>query len=381
MRLADFIRANVKEITAEWEKFAGTLLPDEEFSALVLRNSIEELLAKIANNMDKFQSDAQQTRKAEGKTPSKEIEDVAEKHVVDRIKMGVSFRHLISEFRALRASVIRLWQKDKTMADETDLYDMTRFNEVIDETLTEAGARYSQKMDESRELFIGILGHDLRNPLSAISGSADLLLRQPDHKDNAALAKQILVSAGRISHMITDLMELTRVRWGSGIKINSARTDMREICLKAVKEMQAAYPDRVFKLDAGTKIYGEWDELKLNQVLSNLLGNAVQHGSPDSEIVIAARASKDEVELQVHNEGPVIPEELIPRLFDRFVQGKPGMQYGQYISTSMGLGLYIAKKIVMAHGGTIDARSSKAEGTTFFISLPRTAPHLNKGRT
>ncbi len=375
MRLAEFIRANIKEIAAEWEKFAGTLIPDEEFSASVLRNSIEELLRKIARDMDQPQSDAQQTRKSEGKTQSKSIVDVSKKHVEDRIKMGLSSRQLISEFRALRASVIRLWQQDRDRADKTDLYDLTRFNEVVDEALTEAGARYSQKMDESRELFLGVLGHDLRNPLSAISGSAELILRAPDHERNAMLARQMLVSVGRMSHMITDLIELTRVRWGNGILIHRAPTDMRELCRKAVMEMQAAYPDRVFTLDVENNLYGEWDELKLIQVLSNLLGNAVQHGSPDSEIIVAAKKTGDEVDLQVHNEGPVIPEKLMPRLFDRFVQGKSGAANGKDRSGSMGLGLYIAKQIVVAHGGTINAHSSKEEGNTFLVCLPRTAPH------
>lgn len=372
MRLAEFIRANIEKISCAWEEFARSLLPEQEFDRSVLRNSIKELLEKIAADMDKPQSGEHQQQKSEGHRQSQDITDVTERHVVDRIAMGLSSRQLISEYRALRASVIRLWQEDKDVAYKEDLYDLTRFNEAVDETLIEAEVRYTRKLDESRELFLGILAHDLRNPLWAISGAANLILQAPDAAHTSALAHQILGSVSNMTHIITDLVELTRIKLGRGIAIQPSAMNMRELCLKAVGEIQSAYPDRVFRLEAGDDLVGEWDEPKLNQVLSNLLGNAVQHGSENSEIAVTARKTRDGVELTVHNEGPAIPKNLLPRLFDRFVQEQPRANVARKAG-SMGLGLYIAKEIIITHGGTINVESSEEDGTTFFVCLPRSA--------
>ena len=177
MRLAEFIRSNIEQISSEWELFAATLLPEEEFTASVLRDGIFDILSEIAADMDRAQSREQQQGKSEGDPRRfQHIEDAAERHALARVKMGLSSRQVISEFRALRATVIRLWQRDFIEIDQVSFYDLTRFNEAIDQALTEAAARYTEEMDHSRELFLGMLGHDLRNPLGAISGFAELQL-------------------------------------------------------------------------------------------------------------------------------------------------------------------------------------------------------------
>src|SRR3954452_1243991 len=129
MRLANFITKNNKQIAAEWEKFAATLLPDEEFSRSVLRDDIDEILKEIATDMERPQSGPQQHAKSEGDSPNQFFEAVAERHALGRFRMGVSSRQLMSEFRALRASVIQLWRRGSMEVDETALYDLTRFNE------------------------------------------------------------------------------------------------------------------------------------------------------------------------------------------------------------------------------------------------------------
>jgi signal transduction histidine kinase len=178
MRLSAFIRSNVEHIAAEWELFAATLLPEEEFSKSILRDGILDMLDKIATDTDSTQSDEQQQGKSEGNPRRyQHIDDAAERHALARVKMGLSSRQVISEFRALRATVIRLWQRHLSEINEQSLYDLTRFNEAVDQALTEAAVRYTTEIDRSRELFLGILGHDLRNPLAAISGLAELQLR------------------------------------------------------------------------------------------------------------------------------------------------------------------------------------------------------------
>jgi len=171
--------------------------------------------------------------------------------------------------------------------------------------------------------------------------------------------------------MITDLIELTRVRLGAGISIKPTQTCMREICMNAVDEMKAIHPKRTFRLDCHNELPGEWDRVRMCQVLSNLVGNAIQHGEAKSSVAIAAKNNGYEVELSVHNEGPAIPPKMIPRLFDCLFQGSSDERAADSPSTSLGLGLYIAKEIISAHGGTISVQSSEREGTTFTVRLPR----------
>ncbi len=371
MRLEQFILANIPAISREWEVFAATLVPKEEFSRSVLRDGIEDLLAGIAADMRQSQTAEQQRDKAEseGKS-SKGLDGVAQTHASERVGMGVSSQQLISEFRALRASVIRLWRSTTRGGDERDIYDLTRFNEAIDQSITEAEKEYRRRVDNSRELFLGILGHDLRNPLAAISALAESLLRAKDIDRNVTLANKISGSARRMSYMITDLMELARLQSGREIAVRPTNADVREICLQVIGEMEGIHPGQPFKLNAEHGISGNLDIPKISQVLSNLVGNAVQHGASGSAITITAGKVGSGIELRVHNEGPSIPPSTLPKIFDCFVQGKSGLKSDEDQSSSLGLGLYIAREIVVAHGGTIEVHSSESDGTTFVVRLP-----------
>ncbi len=374
MKLSGFIRRNIEQIANEWERFAATLLPDQEFSKAILRDGIVEILTEIASDMDGGQTGHQQQGKSEGVARiGADIDNAAERHALARVEMGLSSRQLISEFRALRATVIRLWQQNAVTFDEGAVYDLTRFNEAIDQALSEAAVRHTEEIERGRELFLGILGHDLRNPLAAISGWAELQMRSKAEGD-AVLARQIFICAGRMSHMITDLIELTRVRLGEGIIVNSSRTDLREVCISVILEMEAIYSEREFRLDCPESLRGIWDGARLAQVISNLLGNAVQHGAANSAITLSARRDGDWVEFAVHNDGAPIPPALIPRLFDRLFHGvaaegeddDPSMS----VATSLGLGLYIAREIMVAHGGALGVTSDATAGTIFTARMP-----------
>jgi signal transduction histidine kinase len=250
MRLAAFIRANIEPIAAEWERFVTTLVPAEEFSSSVLRDSIVDLLTEIAADMDEGQTAEEQHQKLEGHPDrSNFTQGPVVQHALDRIRMGLSIRQFISEFRALRATIIRLWQRGPSETNGVALDDMIRFNEAIDQVLGDGASTYTLELDRSRELFLGILAHDLRNPVSAISGLAELQLRGKTPERHAHFSSQILVSARRISHMINDLLELARVRLGSGIIINPAPASIRRICKNAVEEMQAVFPNRAFHMN------------------------------------------------------------------------------------------------------------------------------------
>jgi signal transduction histidine kinase len=371
MRLSEFIKQNIEAIAVEWEAFAATLLPDETFSTFVLRNGIADMLHDIAWDMERAQTAEQQQEKSEGESNGRpRADDAAERHALARVKMGLSSRQLISEFRALRATVIRLWQQGPVELSHASLYDLTRFNEAVDQALSEAAVKHATEVDRSRELFLGILGHDLRNPLAAVSGFAELIIRNKSPQQNAVYAKHISTSATRMFHMITDLAELTRVRLGPGLIVVRSPADLREICANVIREMQAVYPDRAFHLDCAEALPGAWDADRMSQVLSNLLGNAIQHGTSKSVITLSGKRDGDAVEIAVHNNGTPIPEDVIPRLFDCLFQGRVSERASDDQSASLGLGLYIAREIIAAHAGTIDVTSSAAAGTIFTARLP-----------
>jgi signal transduction histidine kinase len=367
MRLASFIRANIEPIAVEWERFAAALLPNETFTSSVLRNEIVAMLVSIADNMDKEQTAIEQQTKSEGEPERVSYtEGAIVQHVLARASMGLSFRQFISEFRALRATVIRLWQREISGIDGVLFEDMIRFNEAIDQLVAEGTTNFGQEIDRSRELFLSILGHDLRNPLTAIRGSASVLLlgRRPER--HAILTSQILVSAQRMSHLIDDLLELARVRLGPGIVIRRTTTSLRHICEDVVAETQTAFPNRAFRINGDDELSGEWDQDRLTQVISNLVSNAVRHGAVDSPITLTVRRNGDEAEVSVHNDGDPIPPEILPKIFTSFYRlERPASR-----SDGLGLGLYISKEIVVAHGGTIEVESSAGDGTRFIIRLP-----------
>lgn len=371
MKLAATIAANIERIAADWEHFAATLVQGREHNTSILRDDIVEILQEIITDMALPQNKDQQRAKSEGNgTTTRTFDETVARHTRARLKMGLSSQQFMAEFRALRATVTRLWQDASPIIDHSSLNDLIRFNEALDRVLSDAAVRYTEEIDRSRDTFLGILGHDLRNPLAAIAGSAELQLKTKTPERYQFLASQISISATRISHMITDLIKLTRLRLGTGIAIRRALTSVRGICERGIDEMKAIYPNRDFRLICPNNVSGDWDEPRISQVLSNLLGNAAQHGAEDTPIVVTTETIGNALDLAVQNTGPAIPAEKIPKLFDKFVQYSANERAADDASHSLGLGLYIAREIVRAHGGSIDVRSSDTDGTTFTVHLP-----------
>ena len=218
-------------------------------------------------------------------------------------------------------------------------------------------------IEEARERFIGILGHDLRNPLGAIVASAELLEHAGLQGMFARAVERIERSSHRMNAMIGDVLDFARGRLGGGIPIERKPCDLGRIVGEQADEMKQAFPGRAIRCEADGDLTGEWDGDRVEQLLSNLIGNSVQHGA--DPITLVARDAGDAVVVTVHNGGPPIPPATLPRLFEPFQQGTPGASDG------LGLGLYIASEITRAHGGSIGVRSSEEEGTTVTVTLPR----------
>lgn len=226
------------------------------------------------------------------------------------------------------------------------------------------------RVDEIRDRMPGIFAHDLRSPLAAIRASAELLLRPGSLPAEAERpTRTILRSADRISRMIRQLMDFTRTRLGGGLPLVRERVDLAELCQDACTESGDATAACDIRLDVQGDCSGRWDRVHLGRVISNLLGNALQHGGPQRSVDVVVRGEGPQVTVCIHNEGLPIPPETLRGLFEPFQRG-PRVRRDA-ASSSLGLGLYIAKEIVAAHGGEIDVASTAHDGTTFRFSLPR----------
>jgi signal transduction histidine kinase len=375
MRLADFIQANIERILAEWEEFARSLAPGAAMGVIALRDHAEDILRSTARDMISSQSVQQQADKSKGQggggTESARLDGASTDHAIDRLGSGFNLIEVVSEYRALRASVLGLWGGSVRRADEHDLQDLTRFNESIDQSLAEAVRSYTNRVDESRELFLATLGHDLRNPLNAIVVSSAVLARSGQLDDeNTRIAAQMSSFANVMARMIEDLLDFTRTRLGGGMPVCATRVDVQDICHDVVDEFRAAYPHRTLRLASSGDTSGEWDAARLRQVISNLVANAIEHGAASSAVDLSTSGESSDVVVVVRNHGVPISSSALPTLFDPFVRAA-AVSNKQQPFRGVGLGLYIARQIVIAHGGTIAVDSAEITGTVFTIRLPR----------
>lgn len=378
-RLADFIESNMERILAEWEQYAREYVPaGKTLDSQEIRNGAEEMLRCFAIDMRRAQSKEQQAAKSKGRAPRTEMTDTAaQKHAADRLNSGFSLQEMISEYRALRASVVRLWIESEAEHEDLVRDDLIRFNEAIDEALVESTARYTESIERTKNLFLAVLAHDIRNPLGAITMSAHRLRSNGSGKVRE-LAERVASSSTHLRRIVDDLLEFTRVHLGSGIPISPTGADVGELAHEVVGEMSAVHPDHRIILSIEGRLDGHWDKERLRQVLSNLVSNAVQHGDCQRPIEVQARARGEQVQLSVHNWGSAIPPHEFSRVFHPLAklhhhEAKPGASH------HLGLGLYIAHEIVNAHHGTIDIESSDEGGTTFTVILPRYPSNESNG--
>jgi signal transduction histidine kinase len=249
-----------------------------------------------------------------------------------------------------------------------------RFAQLIAQHLESDAARTSAQAallderatSELREQFIAILGHDLRNPLAAIATSGEVLSRKLTEPDLLAIASRIKRSARRMSALIDDVLDFARARLGNGIGIEIQEIDQLEIYLSAiVRELQDAQPDRDVRSDIHITGRVNCDIGRIQQLASNLLANALTHGSADSPVIFTAATVEDELVLSVSNDGDPIAPDSIDKIFAPFWRrSTAGDRQG------LGLGLHICSQIVRAHGGTISVVSSQGTGTIFTARLP-----------
>jgi len=370
VRLSRFIQDNMEEILSDWESFAQSLLPaGKTLNKAALRDDAENLLRAVALDMETAQSPTEQTLKSKGGRRSLDMLN-AQRHAHDRYNIGFNLDQLVAEYRAVRASVVRLWTEKMGQADYSSLQELTRFNEAIDEVMADSVARYGAIVERAKTLFLAILGHDLRTPLSAVLNAANaLLLAEGEAPRTAKTAALILRSSARMSQMVSDLTDFARTRLGDGLPVERQPMDLGVAARDTIEEVQAAYPERAIHFARSGDLRGSWDESRIKQALANLIENAAQHATSNIRVAVCASADGKQVALTVHNHGLQVPESDRARIFEPLVH--VAETSSPVISAHMGLGLYIVREIVRAHGGGIDLESTESAGTTFAITLPR----------
>lgn len=369
-RLTAFIRTNVEPILSEWEVFARALPGTEAMDIAALRDHAREMLQVIAEDLEKPQTRREQSEKALGRSDATErrTRTPAQEHGAGRAESGFTIGQMVAEFRALRASVIHLWSKEQSQAAAADLEDMIRFNEAIDQAIAESITIYAHAVNETRDRFLAILGHDLRTPLGAIITSAEFMREvAPLPEPHLSLATRIAQSARRMNRMVTDLLEFTRTRFGDSIPITASDMDLGVAIRDAVSETRASNRSLDFQVSVVGDLRGRWDCERVTQALVNLLTNAAQHGDATRPITLRATRTDAEVIIQVHNDGTPIPASDVPDLFEPM---KKSAGDGAGDRGHLGLGLYIVDQVAKAHGGRVDVESSAAQGTTFTMRLP-----------
>jgi len=240
--------------------------------------------------------------------------------------------------------------------------------EASRQLLAEQSAALAEKarIQEFQERFLAILGHDLRNPLASIDMGIGILRQQSENEDAARILTRMQSSSRRMTRMIEQILDLTRSRLAGGLELDLRSLDLQETLSRIVDEMRSAYPTRPINFFApSVRILGDQD--RLEQVFSNLIGNALAHGDPSTPVTVHARVA-DDVSVAIHNRGEPIPPDVQAKIFDPFRRGERESRTSKTVG--LGLGLYISWEIIRGHCGSIEIDSDAERGTTFRVKLP-----------
>jgi signal transduction histidine kinase len=352
MRLADFILRDMESILIEWEAFAATLFPaSADPGRLVLRDHAQQILQAVARDLSTSQTRRDQAEKSKGRARklTGAPETAAETHAVLRAKSGFDINQLAAEYRALRASVLRQWT-DACQLDELGLEDIVRFNEAIDQAIAESIAFFSAQVDRARNLLLGMLGHDMRSPLNSIQVTATYLADLNAGAEVSEAASRLIRSGASMKALLDDLVDFSRSKLGLGITISLANADLSALFADELDQLRGAHAGRQIELEVAGDTRGRWDGPRLQQLLRNLVSNAIKYGVPDAPVRVLLTGEKANVRLEVINRGPTIDASILDEIFNPLKRG-PAQEDGHGTDAGLGLGLYIVQQIALAHWG------------------------------
>jgi signal transduction histidine kinase len=369
MRLPDFILHQMEAVLAEWETFAATLLPAAKgMTPLALRDHAKQILEAIAADLNSPQTREEQSAKSMGHGPgSGAAETAAQTHAVLRAHSGFDINQLVAEYRALRASVLRLWLDSRPT--ETDrVEDIIRFNEAIDQAIAESIGHFDRQVEQARNLLLGMLGHDMRNPLNNILMTAQYLTALNAGEQVSVAASRLIRSGASMRALLDDLVDFNRMNLGLGLNVVPSDVDLAETLADELEQLQGAHPDRLIGLAVSGDLRGWWDARRLQQLLRNLVVNALRHGAPESDVRVVLSGADADVTLKVQNSGPPVDPAMLSRLSDPLWRGVA--RDGRVSREGLGLGLFIVREIARGHAGDVAVCCEGGE-TSFTIRLPR----------
>lgn len=371
--LADRLDSHRDEIIGRWlESVEQQELATRPLSRPELVNSLPEFLGEVAGAL-------RRGGPCRGVESHSRTAAAGRSHGGDRYRRGFDLRTVVWEYGVLRDILIEFVAESKlpyTLHDVRVLSHavcsgvagaIDQFSAEREADVRASYAAVERARDLERQL-IAIVSHDLRNPLAAISMGAELALRSGELGGVAEKAlKRLRASAERATRLIGDLLDFAKERMSGRLPVKPGPADLAALIHEAVEEAEFTFPTRAIVHHERGELVGRWDPDRIAQVLSNLLANALKFSPPGTQVTLTAEGVHDEVTLVVHNEGPPIPAERLPSVFEPLQRAHEGAD----AQGSLGLGLYISRHIVMAHGGQIGVSSSAEAGTTFTVKLPR----------
>lgn len=369
--LARFIASHIDTIVDECEAFAKTLMPAAaNMDSEALRDHVAQILSAIAADMGAAQTPREQIQKSRGLAPNAidAPETAAETHGGLRAASGFNVSQTAAEYRALRATVIRLWLATGPELGAPEIDELIRFNEAMDQALAESIFYFAKSAARDRNLFLGVLSHELRTPLATITASAHVIQKVEATAPVRDSANRIVRGSKRIESVLNDLLEYVRSGTGGGMRVTPASLLADELCTRIVREVEAALPGSSVQTTFAGNMSAVWDAQRVAQAVSNLTTNAIKYGTPGAPVMLEVDGSaEDRIEISVRNTGEPIPAAVRESLFEPLVRGTGPDRTGY----SLGLGLYIVREIARAHGGEVGVASPEPGTTVFTMTLPR----------
>jgi signal transduction histidine kinase len=362
--LAEVLRGRRAEILEAWQRSvqSDASIRAGNVSAPHLRDHVPDLLDALIAALE-HRTEGERAEAAHALSATL----LPYSHAQERIIEGYSLGGVLRELAHLRTQILDVvWHSTQHDPGDVPALDELEFlHGALDECMTVSAVEMERASRGERERIVGVLGHDLRTPLNAVKMAGSLIARGQLPEQHTAFATKIVTAADRMNRMIADLLDFAAARSG-GLKIERKPCDLRSVCQQVVDELRLAHRERAIDFEATGDAHGEWDEERIAQVVSNLGSNAIKYSPPESTIDIHLAGKDGCVDIAVHNVGEPISDEEQRDLFAPFKRGRK-----QSPTEGLGLGLFIAREMVRAHGGHIDLESERTRGTTFTAHLPR----------
>lgn len=360
MGLHTFIESHFDGIMAAWALPRPHVAPPAPFG------NLEQLRADILRSI---------VEAAHGSEPPTDaIGEAARAYATARLVAGSPLDDIIREYQALRTIILDKWRAadcDRP-PDPQDVDELITFEHHLHTSLAEACRGYMARFEDARELLNGVLAHDLRTPLAAILTSAETLaLDRTLSGRQQKIAARIKSSGRRMQGMIADLLDFTRTRLRTALPVSLQSGNVGTLVKDVVAEVSTSRPNTEIVSTLEGDLTLLCDPARIEQMVSNLLGNAIEHGEQNKPVTVDARGSEVEITIRVHNHGQAISPREQEVIFFPMIRAALRRQSGQDHRKGLGLGLYIARQIAEAHRGTIVVTSRDPEGTTFTVRLPK----------